>query len=716
MSIRIKVFLIILVIVLAITASSVVISISSAQNHILKTLETDMEMMVELSNEYIVNEIVKLENDASAIAQVLRMAQPNELMQVLMDHIFIYPDFMSISVINSIGMIEASFPYAAPVSLIRDSDGGFTELARRAFGGEKVISTTYPSSSGMIFYVFVPMEDFRKIVVLTVNSSFFNERVKRYSILKTGFITMLDRSGKIIADVNSQWVEDQVNFMELAQDDSRYEDIAKAVARMQKGARESGRYTMPHSDSSEMSDYIVAYMPITPSADGWILAVFAPIRESTFYEIRYLLIISGLVFFGLGMVAAALASGVIAKPFEVAKALAKAKTTFLANLSHDMRTPLNMVIGLSDLSLTKKGLPEDVVYNLEKIYGTGINLLGVVNDLLDISNMDSGKFGIMPGEYDVPALIHDTINSNIIHIGSKPISFKIVPDDKLPARLVGDGLRLRQVFNNLLHNAFIDTTEGTVEWKIATEKQGDSIWLVSSVSDTGPGIKAEDLDKIFLDYSNQDTSKMRSLKGAGLSLALTKRMTDLLGGTISVESTVGKGTTFTVRIPQKQVNDDVISAQTTEELKKYAYVEQRRRDNAEMERKQLAGKRVLIVDDGAVNLEVAQRMIEPYGIAVDCVSSGQLAVELVRKAQPIYDAIFMTRMMPGMDGREIVYSIRNEIGGEYSKTVPIIALTTNTVTGNTDIFLKWGFQDVLSKPLDIHRLDKVIRRWIAKEA
>ena len=725
MSIRVKVFLIIMAIVLVITASSVVISVNTGQRHILQTLETDMSMMAELANEYITGEIAKLEYDASSIAHILKGAQPDEMMGVLMDHIVIYPDFMAISVFNSHGTLESAYPTAAPSSLVMQN-GRITELAQRAYEGDKIITSTIPSASGMILYVIVPMDDYRiqaitgnvnphpKIIVLTVDAAFFIERVKRYNILQTGHITILDSSGKIIANVKDDLVMRQVNFLDLTKENSQYNEVASVVARMIDGKDGVGRYSMPDAATNTMADYIVAYKPMTPSSTGWLLSVFAPVAESSYYEIRFLLIISGLVFFGLGMIAAALASGVIARPFEVAKELAKAKTGFLANLSHDMRTPLNVVIGLSDVSLTARELPPDVQYNLERIYGTGINLLGVVNDLLDISNMDSGKFGIMHAEYDVPALLMDTVNTNLVHIGPKPISFVVTPDANLPVRLIGDGLRIRQVFNNLLSNALYTTGEGTVEWRVSVEKGGDSLWLVSSVSDNGPGIKPEDLGNVFMDYSNQDTSQNRSVKGAGLSLALTKRMVDMMQGTISVASTAGKGTTFTVRLPQKYVNDKVLSSEALAVLKKYQYVERRRSENAGMERLRLSGKRVLVVEDGPLNLEVARRMIEPYGITVDGITSGQEAADLVRKAQPLYDAVFIPRMMAEMDGRKIVESIRTEIGTDYAKNVPIIALTTNTVTGNIDIFLKWGFQDVLSKPLDIHRLDAVIRRWVAK--
>jgi len=343
----------------------------------------------------------------------------------------------------------------------------------------------------------------------------------------------------------------------------------------------------------------------------------------------------------------------------------------------------------------------------------------VVSDLLDVSNVEAGKFGIMPGEYDLPSFVIDVVKNNADHIGSKPINFVIVPDKNLPARLIGDSLRIRQVFNNLLSNAFRYTSAGTVEWRVSAEREGDSMWLVSSISDTGMGIKPEDIDKLFLDYNNRlDDNRVRNLEGAsGLGLSLAKKIASLMDGTISVESTWGKGSTFTVRIRQKYVNDEVISAELMQTLTSFKYTERKHSDIADMQRVNLPGTRVLVVDDVEINLEIAQGMLDPYNIKVDCLLNCQEAVEVVRRGETRYDAIFISRWMSsGMDGREAVRIIRKDIGTEYAKTVPIIALTANTVIGNKDIFLSWGFQDVLSKPLDIRHLDEVINTWIAPKS
>jgi CheY-like chemotaxis protein len=186
-----------------------------------------------------------------------------------------------------------------------------------------------------------------------------------------------------------------------------------------------------------------------------------------------------------------------------------------------------------------------------------------------------------------------------------------------------------------------------------------------------------------------------------------------MGGTITAESTYGKGSIFTIKLPQKHVNDETMSAELAGKLKAFKSIVQQPVNLADLQRVQLSDARVLVVDDAEINLDVARGMIEPYGIKVDCVLSNQEVVELIRKGQPNYNAIFMNRWMPDLDGIEALRIIRNEIGTNYAKTVPIIAITANTAIGNNAFFLKAGFQDVVSKPMDILRLDMAIRKWVA---
>jgi CheY-like chemotaxis protein len=381
-------------------------------------------------------------------------------------------------------------------------------------------------------------------------------------------------------------------------------------------------------------------------------------------------------------------------------------------MSHEMRTPLSAVIGLSELVLENGGLnPDNEVY-LDKIYNAGSTLLSIVNDILDISKIESGKFEIFPREYDVPSLINDVINQNILRIHSKPVCFNLNVNENMPARLCGDDVRVKQILSNLLSNAFKYTNDGTVETQIDCERDGDFVWTTFRVSDTGIGIKQEDLVRLFSDYTRFDEASNRKTSGTGLGLSITKRLAESMGGGVTAESEYGKGSVFTARIRQQFVNDSVIGGEMAGHLRNFQYATSKRRSGSQLNRVRIPYARVLVVDDNRTNLDIAMGLMRPYGMGIDCVTGGQEAIDAIRAEEVKYDAVFMDHMMPGMDGVEAMRVIRNEIGTDYARDIPIIALTANAVVGNKEKFISQGFNAFVSKPIDIFRLDSVIRQWI----
>jgi len=388
-----------------------------------------------------------------------------------------------------------------------------------------------------------------------------------------------------------------------------------------------------------------------------------------------------------------------------------AKSRFLASMSHEMRTPLNAIIGLSELALESEEA-KDSSQNLEKIYNAGLTLLSTVNDILDISKIEAGKFELVPAEYDIPSLINDTVTSYIMRIDEKPISFTLDIDGNLPTHLYGDELRIKQIFNNLLSNAFKYTREGAVELGVSCARQDDAVWMTIRVRDTGIGIRPEDFDRLFAEYTQLDQISNRKIGGTGLGLPITKRLAEMMDGSVAVESEYGKGSVFTVQLRQKFVTDAAIGPIVANSLKNFRYSDQRRHQNAQLVRLSLPYARVLVVDDVATNLDVAKGMMKPYGLKIDCVTSGQAAIDALRDEKVRYNAVFMDHMMPGMDGLEAARIIREEIGTEYARDIPIIALTANAIVGNEEMFLSRGFQAFLPKPIEMGRLDAIIRQWV----
>jgi len=402
------------------------------------------------------------------------------------------------------------------------------------------------------------------------------------------------------------------------------------------------------------------------------------------------------------------------KQIMIALQASRAKSEFLATMSHEIRTPLNAVIGLAEIELRGK-LPDSSRNNITQIHHSGASLLGIINDILDVSKIEAGGFALIPVEYDTASFLSDTVNLNRVRIASKPIVFILEIDGNFPRKLKGDELRIKQVLNNILSNAIKYTREGivslSVSWK-RTANENEAL-LRFAVQDTGVGIRKEDITKLFTSYTQLDTKANRKIEGTGLGLEITRKLVEMMGGTITVESEYGTGSIFTVTLLQGLEDSTGIGEETAEDLRNFRYAASKK--DTDIETSWMPHGKVLVVDDMPVNLQVARGLLDPYGLQIDCVISGQEAIELIRAENPRYDMIFMDHMMPGMDGVQAVSIIRHEIDSEYSRQVPIIALTANAVVGMREMFIEKGFNDFLSKPIDISKLDEAIDRWMPKE-
>ncbi len=376
-----------------------------------------------------------------------------------------------------------------------------------------------------------------------------------------------------------------------------------------------------------------------------------------------------------------------------------AKSDFLANMSHEIRTPMNAITGFAELCLKEK----NYTYAAD-IKTAAKNLISIINDILDISKIEAGKLELVPAVYDTEAMLEDVISIIYVQLGKKKnIEFKTDIDKRLPKKMFGDEVRLKQILINLLGNAVKFTNEGYIYLSAKELNRTDSsISIMFRITDTGIGIKKEDMNKLFGNFQQVDTRKNRRIEGSGLGLSISKSLAEKMDGSITVESEYGKGSSFTVVVRQ-QISDPspiakaAANAAAPEEERLAVYA-----PNAH----------VLVVDDNKVNLNVTARLLTTYGINADLADSGEKAVKMINSAY--YDLVFMDHMMPDLDGVDTTKIIRSQ-GDAYSSGLPIIALTANAISGAREMFLEAGFNDFISKPIQLPLLEKALEKWLPEQ-
>ena len=380
----------------------------------------------------------------------------------------------------------------------------------------------------------------------------------------------------------------------------------------------------------------------------------------------------------------------------------RAKSEFLANMSHEIRTPINAIMGMNAMILRDTNDKTVERYAMDQKRSAEI-LLSTINDILDFSKIESGKLQIKPIPYETKSLILDVVTMVSPRMKEKGLEFDVRVDEKLPVRLFGDIERIRQIYINILTNAVKYTREG----RVTLEVHGDfsnEFNLVTTVSDTGIGIQKENVEKIFDSFERVDENKNRSIEGTGLGLAITKALCQSMDGSISVESEYGKGSSFTIRLPQK-IEDgaglgklDLSESVRPDESKKAIY------------NVRYKGS-ILVVDDVEVNLKVMRAFLKDSGLTVDTASGGQECLERIKREK--YDLIFLDHMMPGMDGVETFSEMRRQ--KHPNNSTPVVMLTANAISGAMEEYMKMGFDDYLSKPAKPEELFGMISKFITPE-
>lgn len=370
----------------------------------------------------------------------------------------------------------------------------------------------------------------------------------------------------------------------------------------------------------------------------------------------------------------------------------RAKSDFLSSMSHEIRTPLNAIVGLSENAKDNKECPESMKEDLEDILSASKTLLEIVGNIMDINKIESNKLEIIEVSYNPRKEIETLARVEETRIGNKDIDYRINIADDIPYHLIGDKIHVKQIINNLLSNALKYTEKGFVELNVKCINKDDICLLIISVRDSGRGIKAEDINKLFTKFERLEIEKSTTTEGTGLGLAITKRLVELMNGTINVESRYKEGTIFMVQLPQKiDSQAKPISRNVIENTRQLLI----KKDIS------FKDKRVLVVDDNKLNLKVAKRTLDSLNLPMDQCESGQECIDKINLGQN-YDVILMDIMMPEMSG----ITTLKELQKDESFTTPVIAVTADAISGAEEKYLENGFCDYISKPFTKEQIEK----------
>lgn len=384
----------------------------------------------------------------------------------------------------------------------------------------------------------------------------------------------------------------------------------------------------------------------------------------------------------------------------------RAKSSFLANMSHEIRTPINGILGM-DSMIIKETNQDAILGYAKNIQSAGSSLLSIINDILDISKIESGKMEIVPAEYNFSKVLRDCYNMAYFRAEDKGLEFDMDINPEIPSRLFGDEIRIIQIINNLLSNAVKYTKEGGVKLLVShTWESKDEISLHITIADTGIGIKEDDMERLFSSFERLEEERNRGIEGTGLGLNLTKHLINMMGGKIEVESTYGKGSKFSIHLNQK-----VIDAKPIGEIQELlANISDTEVENIKAFTAENA--KILIVDDIDMNLQVVCGLLRDTKINIDTAMSGFVALDKTREEK--YDIIFLDHQMPKMDGIETAARIKSQEDGQNLDT-PIVMLTANALSGARDEYISKGFYDYLSKPIEEALIKDMIRAILPDE-
>jgi signal transduction histidine kinase/DNA-binding response OmpR family regulator len=653
MLIRIKETVVIVFITFLIILFSILAGIAYVQSNIKKSQESDLLLLSDIADHFISTEIAFLKLKTTGIAHSLSMSGEENWTEVLLNQEEIHSEFVGMAVLDT----SSSNDDASSL----DEERGFfvssgllpthaelmnNPFIQQVFQGKTVITPAIPSvQKDVVFCLATLIPGYHdRILTVTLPRIYFAQRVSSFVIWENGHIFIDDAEGNILANTLNReaWIQNRHNFVRLAQVDKQFESIASVIQRGVNRETGIGYFTVSNSPN------ICAFRPISGSEEGWFLGVVGHLQESPFRNIDMGLVVVGIVSFFLSITAAIIAFVFIRRSFSEKERLVKhqasveaasrAKSSFLATMSHEMRTPMNAIIGMTSIGKNAE-TTERKDYALGKIEDAAIHLLSVINDVLDISKIEANKLELAPIEFNLERMLQKIINIINFRMDEKRQKFNLNIDRNIPRFVVGDDYRLSQIIMNLLSNAVkFSPEQGEIGLDVTLSDEKDGICEIRvAVSDNGIGISPEQQMKLFSAFEQADSGITREFGGTGLGLSISKHIVDLMGGKIWVESEFGKGSRFifSVKVERGKKN---ITSMLAPDVK-------------------WENMRVLVVDDEPEIGVYFKDLFAQLGISCDAANDGFEACRHIEESGS-FDIYFVDWRMPGMDGIELTRKIK----------------------------------------------------------